>query len=144
MNAKEQVIELAKQAGLAVVPNSCPVAVQGLFIELERFAKLVRNAYRAELLAGRKGPVCRLWVEPETCNYIVDRCDHPPSETIDVYTADQLAAAVLAERNAALEEAKQLAWTEIMREGALVTWGDADTLGDRVIEKLESLKEPTP
>ena len=47
-------------------------------------------------------------------------------------------------RNAALEQAKQIDWTEIMREGQLVTWGDAETLRDRVTEKLESLKEPTP
>lgn len=47
-------------------------------------------------------------------------------------------------RNAALEQAKQIDWTEVMREGQLVTWGDASTLGYRVFEKLESLKEPTP
>jgi hypothetical protein len=40
-----------------------------------------------------------------------------------------------------LEEAIKVDWTQVMREGGLVTWGDADTLGDRVIEKLQAMKE---
>jgi hypothetical protein len=40
-----------------------------------------------------------------------------------------------------LEAAIEVDWTEVMREGGLVTWGDADTLGDRVIEKLRKMKE---
>jgi len=47
-------------------------------------------------------------------------------------------------RNAGLDEARKLDWVELMREGALVTWGDAGTLGYRVVEKLESLKDNTP
>lgn len=40
-----------------------------------------------------------------------------------------------------LEAAIEVDWMQVMREGGLVTWGDADTLGDRVIEKLRKLKE---
>jgi hypothetical protein len=29
-------------------------------------------------------PICNLWVNPETHNYEVDRCDHPISELIPV------------------------------------------------------------
>ena len=61
-----------------------------------------------------------------------------------VEVTDEIEALIKLVRNAALEQAKQLDWTEVMREGQLVTWGDAETLGDRVTEKLESLKEPTP
>lgn len=127
MTTKEQVIELANRAG--VMP--CYI---GDTPALERFAALVREQYRAELLAESREPVRICWS-------IVAFGDNEP---VYICTANQLAAAVLRARREALEDAKQLAWTEIMREGALVTWGDADALGDRVIEKLESLKEPTP
>jgi hypothetical protein len=40
-----------------------------------------------------------------------------------------------------LEAAIEVDWTEVMREGQLVTWGDAGTLGYRVVEKLRSMKE---
>jgi hypothetical protein len=42
-----------------------------------------------------------------------------------------------------LEEVALLNWTEIMREGALVTWGDAETLGNRVIAKIDAMKDKT-
>lgn len=29
--------------------------------------------------------VCNLWIDPMTTQYIVDRCDHPPSECIPAY-----------------------------------------------------------
>lgn len=63
-------------------------------------------------------------------------------EGVDV--TDEIELLIKLVRNAALDEAKQLDWTEIMRKEGLVTWGDASTLGYRVFEKLESLKEPTP
>jgi hypothetical protein len=31
--------------------------------------------------------VCNLWINPETSEYEVDRCTHPISEVIPVYTA---------------------------------------------------------
>lgn len=94
MTTKEQVIELAEQAGIEFQENTG--------------------------ITGRKK---------------VTTYGSQPIEKIELL--------IKLVRNAALEQAKQLAWTEIMREGALVTWGDAETLGDRVIEKLESLKETT-
>ena len=60
-----------------------------------------------------------------------------------VSVGDELERFAALVRNAALDEANQIDWTEVMREGQLVTWGDASTLGYRVFEKLESLKEPT-
>jgi len=56
-----------------------------------------------------------------------------------VYTEAQM----LQFRRDALEEAALLNWTEIMRDGALVTWHDAETLGDRVIEKIDAMKDET-
>jgi len=38
-----------------------------------------------------------------------------------------------------LEQASKEDWVEIMREGSLVTWGDAGTLGYRVVERLRAL-----
>jgi len=52
-------------------------------------------------------------------------------------------AQMLQFRRDALKEVALLKWTEIMREGALVTWGDAETLGDRVIAKLDAMKDET-
>jgi len=43
---------------------------------------------------------------------------------------------------AALEKLEKTDWTEVMREGQLVTWGDAATLGYRVLEAVRAaLKE---
>ena len=52
-------------------------------------------------------------------------------------------AQMLQFRHDALEELALLNWTEIVREGALVTWHDAETLGDRVIEKIDAMKDET-
>lgn len=65
-------------------------------------------------------------------------------EESDLFGVGDIESFATLVRNAALEEAKQIDWTEVMREGQLVTWGDASTLGYRVFEKIESLKEPTP
>jgi hypothetical protein len=62
-------------------------------------------------------------------------------EMVSFYTADTVRQLIAQAREDALEEAIILNWTEIMREGALVTWGDAETLGDRVIAILDKLKE---
>lgn len=45
-----------------------------------------------------------------------------------MYTADQMRKAVADEREALKAED----WTTIMREGSLVTWLDAEELGERV------------
>jgi hypothetical protein len=38
----------------------------------------------------------------------------------------------------ALERLEQVDWTDVMREGSLVTWGDASTLGYRVVERVRA------
>lgn len=48
-------------------------------------------------------------------------------------------ACALAAREQVLKEAAALDWTAIMREGSLVTRGDAGTLGFRVVEQLRAL-----
>lgn len=45
----------------------------------------------------------------------------------------------LAGREQVLKKATALDWTAIMREGSLVTWGDAETLGCRVVEHIRAL-----
>ena len=52
-------------------------------------------------------------------------------------------AQMLQFRRDALDEIALFNWTEIMREGALITWSDAETLGDRVIAKLDAMKDET-
>jgi len=36
------------------------------------------------------------------------------------------------------ESLKELNWTAIMRKGELVTWGDAEELGDRVVAVIRA------
>ena len=59
------------------------------------------------------------------------------------HSRDQLlacgAAQRLAGREQVLKKATALDWTAIMREGSLVTWGDAETLGCRVVEHIRAL-----
>jgi hypothetical protein len=38
--------------------------------------------------------VCNLWIDPVTTEYIVDHCDHPPSECIPAYIGTPPAAPV--------------------------------------------------
>jgi hypothetical protein len=61
------------------------------------------------------------------------------ADSLPLYTKAQM----LQFRRDALDDAASLNWTEIMREGALVTWHDAETLGDRVIAKLDAMKDET-
>ncbi len=45
------------------------------------------TAIKQALEQPESEPVCYLWVDPKTQNYIVDRCDHPLNELIPVYTS---------------------------------------------------------
>lgn len=45
-------------------------------------------------------------------------------------------AALVAEKER--DALKQIAWTDLMRQGGLVTWNDAYELGQRVMAVLES------
>ena len=54
-----------------------------------------------------------------------DYCDHH-------YWQDQAMKAAAQER----EALKKIDWTALMREGSLVTWGDAQELGDRVLAAI--------
>ena len=56
---------------------------------------------------------------------------------LEAYTESQMRQAI----KDALEKAMDQNWTEILREDQLVTWGDAETLGYRVVETLLKLKE---
>jgi hypothetical protein len=47
--------------------------------------------------------------------------------------ADLVAAAARADEREALEK---IDWTALMREGSLVTWGDAQELGDRILAAI--------
>lgn len=117
MTTKEQVIESARRAGFITQggivrklhSNGSWVSVNG---ELERFEQLVREAYRAKLLEGVGEPVAwRYEIEDGVYRY----CRHKVGTNMQaefgdlnpvaLHTDDQLAAAVLAARNQALEEA---------------------------------------
>jgi len=116
---KDKVIELAKRADLIFEEPHCDMpSLQRYLLALEAFAQLVRDDYRAELLAGSGEPVGYLawrdgkpsWDEDCVCKdpvYPVDETDDRTSKPI--YTAEQLAAAVLRERNTCLEIADQFA-----------------------------------
>ena len=73
------IIELAREAGMQLGDN---FADKMMVAVLTRFAHLVRDAYREELLAGVDVP----WTYTET------------SPAKPLYNADQMAAAVLRER----------------------------------------------
>lgn len=105
MTTKEQVIELAKQAGIDDWWESGNERREELDDLLTTFATLVRNAYRAELLAGVGEPAVKLHGKHKNGKLSAER--------MELYTADQLAAAVLAARNAALEEVAN--WIEPQR-----------------------------
>jgi sugar diacid utilization regulator len=49
--------------------------------------------------------------------------------------AHLVAAAARADEREALEK---IDWTALMREGSLVTWGDAQKLGDRVLAAIRA------
>lgn len=117
---KEQVIAWAREAASGTSRNTLPECYALHTDELERFAALVRDNYRAELLKGVGEPVAEFsagaefgeesdWnidpIGPE-CDKINDKHATLGREyTTVLYTADQLAAAVLVARNQALEEA---------------------------------------
>lgn len=54
------------------------------------------------------------------------------ADALKEFAALVAAAAVASER----EELKKLDWTALLRDGGLVTWGDAAELGDRVIAAI--------
>jgi hypothetical protein len=100
------------------------VGVVDVTERLQAFAQLVRDDYRAELLAGSEEPVAQLhpkhWAtEPgcvDWCREVLLYSSNNEGDTIrgenvrtKIYTADQLAAAVLRERNSCLEIADQCA-----------------------------------
>lgn len=58
-------------------------------------------------------------------------------EELEAFAALVAEAAVAAER----EQITNLDWTQIMRDGGLVTWGDAGTLADRVINTIRARGE---
>lgn len=52
--------------------------------------------------------------------------------------ASRVSAAAKAEEREALENAD---WTTLMRQSGLVTWGDAQELGDRVVDAIRARGE---
>jgi hypothetical protein len=84
----DKVIELAKQAGLWS-------EYAGPIDRIEAFAQLIRDDYRAELLASGVEPVGIATYMPGTSGFTMACFDAVavPNET-KLYTADQLAAAV--------------------------------------------------
>lgn len=107
-------------------------------IRIRRFHDAAIAQYRESLLAGVGEPHAwstfdgegsydlRLFENNE--NYLEQYSPKYVNWVDALYTADQLAAAVAIER----ERLASMDWTTTLREGALVTWGDAETLGDRV------------
>ncbi len=55
--------------------------------------------------------VCNLWVDPETCKYVVDGCDHPTNELIGAYVLVDSSAAS-AKADSVLEDAAR--WNEVL------------------------------
>lgn len=63
------------------------------------------------------------------------------TEDVLAYLLTQMRDYGRAEYLRAIEQLEKMDWVEIMREGQLVTWGDAATLGYRVVETCRALKE---
>lgn len=55
-------------------------------------------------------------------------------QALDRFFQAAYAAGAAAER----EALEQIDWTTLLRQGGLVTWGDAETLGDRVIAAIRA------
>lgn len=150
MTTKEQIIAMARKAGFTTgtrdyadgeggIPYVTPVATGSCLNELERLATLVRDNYRAELLAGVGEPVAEVsdlgLAKYNKLRHGNGPWNGPLEDDSPLYTADQLAAAVLAARNAALEEAA-------FRFEDLHLYGTktADTKGCAAI--IRNMKEP--
>jgi len=105
----KSIIELAREAGMSIHTDDRPYMEM-----LERFAQLVREQRDAELLAGSGEPCAfEVYVELVDNSYLVDSldddqliddCTNHDAVVTNLYTADQLAAAVLRSRDAALGE----------------------------------------
>ena len=109
MPDKDKVIELAKKAdpGFDDGPESDGTMEDSIvgIAAITRLIQLVRDDYRAELLAGSGEPVCTFsWSEARGM-YTVDT---PGIDKAVCYTADQLAAAVLREREECAKECERM------------------------------------
>lgn len=144
MTTKEKVIELAKHAGYQH-PDAVGDSEDFAYFDLERFATLVRDQYRAELLAGEGEPA---YTARPYSSVPGAKVTYP----VNYYTADQLATAVLKARNAALDDV-----IEKCTGGPRANWRPSSIFryyypsanGDWVdLRELKtiitSLKEPTP
>jgi hypothetical protein len=76
-------------------------------------------------------------IEAKLNLYVNDLTEKQYMEVIEAFAALVAEAAVAAER----EQITNLDWTQIMRDGGLVTWGDAGTLADRVIDTIRARGE---
>ena len=77
---RDEVIAMVREAGIPS-PDSYRVLIGHTPVDkLLRFAALVEAKTKAEIKH-----VCNLWIDPATQNYVVDHCDHPPSETVEAY-----------------------------------------------------------
>jgi len=63
------------------------------------------------------------------------RWEGPSSDSINDQDLEKFAALVAAHEREALEK---IDWTALMREGNLVTWGDAQELGDSVLAAIRA------
>lgn len=132
------IIELAREAGFFVSTELRDDPSRERF---ERFAKAVIAAHTEELIEGVGEPAYSIHL-CDSCgtafgdSYYCPKCGEHSATEEPTYTAAQVAGAVLKARKAAYQELLNKDWTEIMREGALVTWGDAETLGDRVVAMI--------
>jgi hypothetical protein len=57
------------------------------------------------------------------------------TDGVDQETMQKFAALMRADERKALEK---IDWTAVMREGSLVTWADAQELGDRVLSAIRA------
>jgi hypothetical protein len=119
---KDKVIELAKRAQIG---DSHGHMIRHEAENLVAFAQLVRDDYRAELLAGSGEPVA--WLNPHggmlSSRYVSNFATGLEKEThtIPLHTSDQLAAAVLRERERLLAGYREIAESSDleMRDGDL-------------------------
>jgi hypothetical protein len=86
MTTKDEALKLAKECGATTYTNRhFPNATALTFSPLawEQFCNKAFAAPVQEPVAFKH--VCNLWIDPVTTEYIVDHCDHPPSECIPAY-----------------------------------------------------------
>ena len=72
---------------------------------------------------------------------IVHECDAETGAWYECFSEEIERFAELVRADEREAQIREVDWTSLMRQGGLVTWGDADELGDRVVATIRARGE---